>query len=52
MIAFLDFAFGMNMIHSLSLVPKKDGVQIHFCDSYMTPKETRRKQSIMWIHLT
>jgi len=28
----------MDMIHFLSLVPKKDGVPIHFCDSYMTLK--------------
>jgi len=52
MIAFLYFAFEMNVIHSLSQVPKKDAVPIHFCDRYMTHKETRRKQTIMWMHLT
>jgi hypothetical protein len=29
------------MIHSLSLVPKNNGVPIHFCDSYRDKKETK-----------
>jgi hypothetical protein len=52
MVALLDCAFGMNMIHSLSLVPKKDAVPVNFCGSYVTHEETRRKQNIMLIHPT
>jgi hypothetical protein len=39
------------MIHSLSLAPKKDAVPVPFCDSYMSHEGTRKKWTIMWIHL-